>query len=115
MSRDNLPKSIRIKIIFILLRLLLCMPLRIREIGIILLSIVSNPLFRTIKICGYYLQQIVNSAAILLTYYLGVGLSALCSRIIGADYLLLKNRNRESLWSVKAGDVEEKEHLKRQF
>lgn len=112
---NNLRKSIRIKIIFILLRLLLCMPLRVREIGIILLSVVSNPLLRTIKICGYSVQQMVNLVSILLTYYLGVGLSALWSRIMRADYLLLQDRNRKSFWSTKVWDVEETENLKRQF
>ena len=115
MGKHNLRESFRLIYLTIILYFVLFIPNKLRQLFVIFLSFFSNPIFKTVGLVYFFVSGIVNFLFIFVAYYCGIGLSAVISFFIRADYLYLRKNDRTTFWFKKDKVDKNIDYLKRQF
>ncbi|MDD5774182.1 MAG: hypothetical protein PHX78_12040 [bacterium] len=115
MTEAGFRKKLKIFYLFIILHFILFIPRRAREVFVIFLSCAVNPLLQTLGLVVFFIQALFNSSLIFLAYYLGIGVSAILSRLSGKDYLNLNSKDKSTFWLKKETPNKDVLTLTRQF
>lgn len=115
MIRHNLRENFRLAYLTIILYFVLFIPNKLRQLSVIFLSFFCNPILKTLGVIWFFVISIINSLFIFAAYYCGIGLSAVISFFIGADYLYLRKDARNTFWRKKDKVAEDINYLERQF
>ncbi|HOW27010.1 MAG TPA: hypothetical protein PK876_00715 [Elusimicrobiota bacterium] len=108
-------KRLRSAALSLLIHGALLLPLRLREVLIILVSVLCNPLYKSLRIVGHKVQNTVNSVLIFFAYFIGVGVSCLLSRLMKEDPLGMRSKDTGTFWRKKETSSETVNDLERQY